>query len=62
VIEGTVKNEQVNPAAPAQGWGSASAGAGCVLADVLLVAPVHADTAAKMAAAVATGIQEGNFT
>jgi hypothetical protein len=33
-----------------------------VLAEVLLVTPVHADTAANMAAAAATGIQEGNFT
>jgi hypothetical protein len=33
-----------------------------VLAEVLLVTPVHADTAANKAAAVATGIQEKSFT
>jgi hypothetical protein len=52
----------VNPAAPAHGWGSASGGAGWVLADVLLVTPVHADTAANRTAAAAAGIQEESFT
>ena len=58
---GTVKNEQVNPATPAQGWGSASTGPGLMLAEVLLVTPVHAETAANMAAA-AIGIQDESFT
>ena len=58
----TVKNEQVNPAIPAQGWGSASTAPRWVLAEVLLVAPVHAATAANTAAAAAAGIQEESFT
>jgi len=47
----TVSIEQVNPAAPGHGWESASPGRGWVLAEVPVVTPVHAETAANTAAA-----------
>jgi len=59
---GTVSMEQVNPAAPGQGCGSASTGRGWVLAEVPLVMPVHAEVAANTAAAAATGSQDLNVT
>jgi hypothetical protein len=53
----------VNPDAPGQGCGSASTGPEAalaeawVLAEVLLVTPVHADTAANTVATVTAGSQ-----
>jgi hypothetical protein len=52
----------VNPAAPGQGCGPASTGREPVLAKVLLVTPVHAETTANTAAAAAAGTQEKSFT
>src|SRR5215467_322124 len=59
---GTVSIEQVNPAAPEQGCESASTGRGWMLAEVLVVTPVHAETAVNTAAAAATGSQVLSFT
>jgi hypothetical protein len=58
----------VNPDAPGQGCGSASTGRRLALADewvlaeVLLVTPVHADAAANTAAPATAGRQDMGLT
>src|SRR5215470_12551810 len=59
---GTVSIEQVKPDTPEQGCESASTGRGWVLAEVLLVTPVHAETVANTAAAAVAGSQVLSFT